>query len=165
MARPLEPGSTDGQSTARGKSWVVMIPIVFLLMGLWICLEAMQLPLGSVRMPAAGFFPLLLGVMLSLLSLVLFASGLLTDPLGSSEVMSPRPEIVMLIGAIFASAWLFERAGYLLTMIVFLVVVLKTLGQLRWITSVALAGLGSIASYLLFDRVLMIALPSGILPF
>jgi putative tricarboxylic transport membrane protein len=165
MALHLEPVATDGQPTVWEKMRAVLVSIAFLLVGLWICFEAMQLPLGSFRMPAAGFFPLLLGVTLSVLALVLLAVGLTTRPLRAGEGTSPRAEILILIGAIFASAWLFERAGFLLTMMVFLVVVLKALGQLRWITSLALALLGSIASYLLFDRVLMIALPSGILPF
>jgi putative tricarboxylic transport membrane protein len=165
MALYLEPVATDGPPTAWGKIRAVLLPLVFLLVGLWICLEAMQLPFGSFRMPAAGFFPLLLGVTLSLLSLVLLAIDLLTEPSGSGAVMSPRPEILMLIGALFASAWLFERVGFLLTMMAFLVVVLKTLGQLRWTTALALALVGSIASYLVFDRVLLITLPSGILPF
>jgi hypothetical protein len=165
MARHLEPLATDGQPMAWGKVRAVLVPVVFLLIGLWICLQAGQLPFGSFRMPAAGFFPLLLGVTLSVLSLILLAIGLFTAPLGTREALLPRPEIGILIGAIFASAWLFERVGYLLTMVVFLVVVLKTLGQLRWMTALALGLLGSISSYLLFGRVLLIALPSGILPF
>jgi putative tricarboxylic transport membrane protein len=165
MARYPESVAIDGQPLAWGKTRVVLAPGIFLLMGLWICLETRQLPLGSFRMPEAGFFPLLLGITLSVLALILLAVNLVTVSPGSGEALAPRPEILVLIGSLFASAWLFERGGYLLTMTVFLVIVLKTLAQVRWMNAVALALLGSIVSYLLFDRILMIALPSGILPF
>jgi hypothetical protein len=61
--------------------------------------------------------------------------------------------------------WLFERAGYLLTMALFLGATMKLLAKTRLPAAVIIALMGSVASYLLFDRVLMIALPSGILPF
>ena len=63
------------------------------------------------------------------------------------------------------AAWLFERAGYLPTMVLFLGVILKVLAKRAWGITVLLALVGSIAAYVLFGRVLMIGLPSGILPF
>jgi hypothetical protein len=141
------------------------VPVVFLVVGLWMCLEALQLPFGSVRMPGPGFFPLLLGLTFSLLALVLLGAELLADPKVPIGNVAPAPAVLSLIGAIFAAAWLFERAGFLLTMFLFLMVVLKALGQVRWPTAVAVALLGSVCAYLLFDRLLMITLPSGSLPF
>lgn len=116
-------------------------------------------------MPGAGFFPLLLGVTLGLLALVLLAMNLYGDPGSVAQVTRSRPEILYLIGTMFASVWLFERAGYLLTMALFLGVTMKLLAKTRSPVAVIIALMGSVASYLLFDRVLMIALPSGILPF
>jgi hypothetical protein len=84
---------------------------------------------------------------------------------GATAVGPTRPAILYLIGAMFASVWLFERAGYLLTMAIFLGMVLKALGKTGWTVAVAVALIGSIASYLLFGHILMIALPAGILPF
>jgi putative tricarboxylic transport membrane protein len=142
-----------------------LVPIGFLLISVWICLEAMQVPFGSFRMPSAGFFPLLLGLTLGLLSLILLAMNLYGGPGGVARVTPSRPEILYLIGTMFASVWLFERAGYLLTMALFLGVTMKLLAKTRLPAAVIIALMGSVASYLLFDRVLMIALPSGILPF
>ena len=67
--------------------------------------------------------------------------------------------------AMGVAAWLFERAGYLPTMVLFLGVILKVLAKRAWGITVLLALVGSIAAYVLFGRVLMIGLPSGILPF
>jgi hypothetical protein len=132
---------------------------------MWICLEALQVPFGSFRMPGAGFFPLLLGATLGVLALVLFGVQVLGDTQAVTQVRPARAEVLYLMGAIFAAAWLFERAGYVLTMVLFLGVVLKVLGKLGWVTTVVLALVGSLAAYVLFGRVLMIALPSGLLPF
>jgi predicted branched-subunit amino acid permease len=84
---------------------------------------------------------------------------------GAIQIEPIRAEIFYLIGAMFAAVWLFERAGYLLTMALFLGVTMKMLGKTGTAVAVAAALLGSIASYLLFGHVLMIALPAGILPF
>jgi hypothetical protein len=132
---------------------------------MWICLEALQVPFGSFRMPGAGFFPLLLGATLGVLALVLFGVQVLGDTQAVTQVRPARAEVLYLMGAIFAAAWLFERAGYVLTMVLFLGVVLKVLGKLGWVTTVVLALVGSLVAYVLFGRVLMIALPSGLLPF
>jgi putative tricarboxylic transport membrane protein len=115
-------------------------------------------------MPGAGFFPLLLGITLSVLSLVLLSIDLLGDAAATTLAVPVRAEVFYLIGAIFASVWLFDRAGFALTMVLFLGIVLKVLGKLGWTTTVVLALVGSLVAYVVFGRVLMIALPSGILP-
>jgi hypothetical protein len=66
------------------------------------------------------------------------------------------------VGAIFAAVWLFERAGYVLTMVLFLGVVLKVLGKLSWVTTIGLALAGSLAAYVVF-RAYPSRLFSGIL--
>ena len=139
--------------------------VVFVLLGGWICLEALQVPFGSFRMPGAGFFPLLIGLTLSVLSLVFLGMQLLGNTTAVPQVLPARAEVCYLVVAIFAAVWLFERAGYVLTMVLFLGVMLKVLGKLGWATTIGLALAGSLAAYMVFSRVLMIALPSGPLPF
>jgi putative tricarboxylic transport membrane protein len=148
-----------------GEVKVWSVAVVFLFVSLWIGLEALQVPFGSFRMPGAGFFPLLLGVLLGILALALLGMSLLGGADGAIRVGATRPEILSLIGTMFASVWLFERAGYLLTMALFLGVTMKGLGKTGWTVAVVVALIGSAASYLLFGHVLMIALPAGILPF
>jgi hypothetical protein len=116
-------------------------------------------------MPGAGFFPLLLGILLSLLALSLLGMHLFGARNDVQSVLPARPEAFWLMAAMGAAAWLFERAGYLPTMVLFLGVILKVLARRGWVVTVLLAVLGSIAAYVLFGRVLMIGLPSGILPF
>jgi putative tricarboxylic transport membrane protein len=165
MALQVERQLGDRRQSMWARVNVALVPAVFFFISLWICLEAIQVPFGSFRMPGAGFFPLLLGVTLGLLSLVFLAMGFFGDAAGVTQVTPSRPEILYLIGTMFISVWLFERAGYLLTMALFLGVTMKLLAKTQVIVAVIIALMGSVASYLLFDHVLMIVLPAGILPF
>lgn len=142
-----------------------LAPVFFLGLSLWICLGARQVPFGSIRMPGAGFFPLLLGMSLGLLSLILLATILVGNAATANREATPHREILALIGTMFASAWLFERAGFLLTMGLFVGVTVQVLARTPWALTLVIALIGSIASYLLFDRVLMISLPAGVLSF
>ena len=137
----------------------------FLLLGAWICLEAVQVPFGSLRMPGAGFFPLLLGLMLSVLAVILLGMAWLSPEVGATRVRPERPEVVYLVASVVASVWLFERLGFLLTMALFLAVAMRTSGKIGSMRAVVLAVAGSGASYWVFGRLLQINLPAGVLPF
>lgn len=150
---------------AREKAKASFVAVVFLLAGAWICFEGLRVPVGTFRMPGAGFFPLLLGMALSVFSIVLLGMSLVSPGRGSTKVWPERPEVLYLMGSVGAAAALFERAGFLLTMALFLVIAMRVLGKLRWVTAIVLALVGSVASYVVFGRVLLVALPSGLLPF
>jgi Tripartite tricarboxylate transporter TctB family len=139
---------TVANRRARRKAGVVAL--VFLLLGGWISVESLQLPFGSFRMPGAGFFPLLLGITLSGLALLLLIVQLLGEGEAEPHILPARTEVLSLMAALCAAAWLFERAGYLLTMVLFLSVVLKMLARLGWLAAGILALTGSLATYLLF---------------
>jgi len=141
------------------------VAVVFLLVGAWICVEALQVPFGSVRMPGAGFFPLLLGVTLGLLSIVLLGMSLLPPAGEPTRLWPEQPEVLYLSGSLVGAVVLFERVGFLLTMALFAAVAMKVLGRMSWVTAIGLGLVGSVAAYVVFSRVLLIALPSGILPF
>lgn len=142
------------------------VAVAFLLLGAFICVEALQVPFGSFRMPGAGFFPLLLGLALAVFSIILLGMTLASPAGGAATHVWPeRPEVVYLVGSLLASVWLFERAGFLLTMTLFLGVAMRVLGKLTWLSAFVLALVGSVAAYVVFSRGLLIALPSGILPY
>jgi putative tricarboxylic transport membrane protein len=141
------------------------VPVVFLLLSAWICFEALQVPFGGIRMPGAGFFPLLLGLALGLLAIILLTTSLLNPADRPTRVWPERPEVLYLMGSLLVAVVLFERAGFLLAMALFLTVSLRVLGKVRWVTAVPVAVAGSAVAYFAFSRGLLIALPSGVLPF
>lgn len=153
------------RNVSRERIKAAAVAVVFLLLSAWICFEALQVPLGSFRMPGAGFFPLFLGLTLGGLSVMLLAQSLVGPASGSMRVWPEQPEVLYLVGSIVAAVWLFERAGFLITMVLFAGVAMKVLGKMSWATAVSLAVIGGLAAWFVFGRVLLIALPSGILPF
>jgi putative tricarboxylic transport membrane protein len=142
-----------------------LAPAVFLLVALWVCFEALQVPLGTFRMPGAGFFPLALGLALGLCSVLLLALSLASPAFGATEGWPERRDVFYLAGTIIAAVWLFERAGFVLTMSLFLAATTRVLGRLSWRTAIVVALIGSTVAYVVFGRLLVIALPSGVLPF
>ena len=150
---------------ARGRLKASVVAAVFLLTGVWICMEALQVPFGSLRMPGAGFFPLVLGVTLSALAVILFAVEWAGREVGSTRVWPDTPDVLYVTGILVLAAWLFERVGFLIAMGVFLAVAIKVLGRGRWWTALATAVIGSVTSYWVFVRLLQISLPGGILGF
>jgi putative tricarboxylic transport membrane protein len=140
------------------------VPALFLTLALWISVEALQVPLGTFRMPGAGFFPLALGLTLAALAMMLLAVNFLSPGASQTDAWPERREVLYLIASVVAGAWLFERVGFLLTMAAFLALTMRVLGRISWVTAVVLALVGSVAAYIVFGRVLLIALPSGILP-
>jgi putative tricarboxylic transport membrane protein len=150
---------------ARGRLKSSVVAAVFLLTGVWICLEALQVPFGSLRMPGAGFFPMVLGVALSALAVMLFGLGWTSREGNTERVWPDTPDVLYVTAILILSAWLFERAGFLISMAVFLVVSIKVLGRGRWLPVLATAVIGSVVSYWVFVRLLQISLPSGILGF
>ena len=150
---------------ARERVKASVVAAVFLLAGVWICFEALQVPVGGLRMPGAGFFPLVLGVTLSALAIILFGTEWVSREAGSTRIWPDRPEVLYVMGILVLAVWLFERAGFLLAMGVFLVVSIKVLGRGRWRTVLVTAVIGSVTSYWVFVRLLQISLPSGILGF
>jgi hypothetical protein len=149
----------------RAKATASIVAVIFLLLAAFICFEALLVPVGSVRMPGAGFFPLVLGITLGALSVVLLGMSVLGRAGESMRVWPEHPEVLYLVGSVIAAVGLFERAGFVLTMALFLGVAMRVLGTRSWATVVTLALVGSIGAYVVFGRVLLIALPSGVLPF
>jgi len=116
-------------------------------------------------MPGAGFFPLGLGLALGTFAVMLLGMNLLSPSAAATDAWPERREGFYLVASVVATVWLFERAGFLLTMTLFLALTTRVLGKINWPTAVGLALVGSVAAYVVFGRVLLIALPSGFLPF
>jgi Tripartite tricarboxylate transporter TctB family len=141
-----------------------IVPLGFLLLAAWISHESLQMPLGTLHMPGAGFFPLVLGLLLGLLALLLSAVERLAAASDDTGAPTDWRGAICLGASVLAAAWLFERTGFLVTMAAFLTVTTAVLGGIGWWRSAVMAVVGSAIAWVVFVRVLKIALPSGIMP-
>ena len=139
--------------------------IVLFLFGGIIALLSLQLPLGSLRAPGSGFFPLVLGLILMGLAachvVQLHLSG--RKPTGPEE---GRPggstrRVLRFMGAVAIATALLEPLGYPLVSFLLMLALLQGLGIRRWHVSGLIAILTAGASYILFVQWLNIPLPKG----
>ena len=123
---------------------------------------ALRLGLGKIVEPEPGFFPFLSGVTLTALSLFLVFQALISRRAGArTRGKLWRPAAIVMGLVIYVL--IFDMAGYILATIILSVIVLRVMvPQTRWVFAVVSLIL-AVGSYLLFDRLLGVLLPNGIL--
>jgi putative tricarboxylic transport membrane protein len=121
-----------------------------------------KLNVGKVSEPQPGFFPFWGGVVLAVLSFILFIQAWTGRSKGAVPFGAIWRPMIMVIGLIAYVAVL-NTVGYLIATLVLSVVLLRVLETKKW----WVLGLASLCiasgSYILFDRLLNVSLPVGIL--
>lgn len=140
--------------------------LLCLIVGLAFVAGGVRMGLGPLDAPGSGFFPTMIGGILSALSLALLTA----TALGKMQVMEPRPfwkepngwvkVSLVVLSLIFYMAAL-EYLGYIATTIVFILFLLRFVGKKSWGISLAMALLVSLGSYALFKMALGVYLPRG----
>jgi len=144
---------------------------VWLLAGLFITIMSLSsLKIGTVRNPGPGFFPLIVGMVLTFLSLMILLRAIFTkteENRNISELWANLnwPKMFYAIGILVIYPIVLEIVGFLLT--TFLVLTLLCIGiePKKWGLGIGLSFVSSACSYLLFDRILQVQLPRGFLGF
>ena len=140
--------------------------LVFLFGGITMLLS-LKLPLGTLRAPGSGFFPLLLGLILMglaachILQLSLATRKLATGPEGQRGPAGSAQRVLLFMGAVGIATALLDPLGYLLVSFLLMLALLHLLGMRGWQVSLVIAVVTAGASYILFVRWLQIPLPVG----
>ena len=125
-------------------------------------LGAMRLHVGKVSEPQPGFFPFCGGVVLAFLSGIILFQGLSGRSKGGEAFGQLWRPIIMIVGLVVYVA-LLDSLGYIISTIVLSIILLRVLGTTRWGVLATAALLIAFGSYILFDRLLGVTLPGGIL--
>lgn len=142
---------------------------LFFLAGLGICLYSMHYKLGTLAAPASGLMPFLSGAVICLLAGIGFVQGTLRRLGGEGW----RPILrgvawgrgLLTLVALLGFLLLLKPLGFLLTTLLFVGVLLRTILPQRWPVVVAVSVLTAALSYLLFEVWLRAQLPAGPLGF
>ena len=139
--------------------------IFFLFFSFLVCYEALYLPLGSFRKPGAGFFPLFLGIILALLSLVflLISTFKKNDRIGPLSTPKVKKRVPLTLGVLILYGVLFPLLGYLLSTCFLVYYFLIMAYPKRWWFCAILSVMISVFFYFGFQTMLRIHLPEGIL--
>lgn len=119
---------------------------------------------GNFSRPGPGLFPLLLGVLLILFSVISFFTSNPEKVPKVSGVLIPR-SVLYVIGILFGYRFSLPILGYSLSTLLLFIILLKIVGGQKWFVTMAWSLFITITSGLLFIRWLDVPFPKGILPF
>jgi putative tricarboxylic transport membrane protein len=129
-------------------------------------IETGKLPIGNLHSPQAGFFPLMIGLLLGIFSVVLLVQSLKEkrgETTSAPASTGRQKRILFTLGALFFVALFFERLGYLISTFLLIGFLLAAVSRQKAWVVITTAFLSSVISYLLFGVVLQTQLPAGIL--
>ena len=136
--------------------------IFLFLLGIGAIIGAIRLNVGSPTEPQPGFFPFIGGLILVVFSTILFLQGRLgrnKEQVVFGEMGRPALLLVVMILLVLS----LDRLGYVMGTFIASFLILRILSVKSWraliITSLCL----SIGTYVLFDRLLGVDLPVGLL--
>ena len=151
---------------SRSKGYIVVGAIGICLSVLYLAVS-FQMPMGRLRQPGAGVFPVISGFLLLLGSVSALWEGLKTRKIESVELPagSDLRRLLVLVGGILGYLVLLPILGQLISSTIFCFVLIRVLSSLSiWrvaLYALVMAG----AAYLLFVRFLMLPMPAGIFAF
>jgi len=157
-------GDAESKGTLKGDRISSFFGLSF---GIFITLKSVGLGVGGIHQPGPGFFPLLDGILLAVLSAVVLFRSLFTEvrptaSLPRGEKDKPRRVVYVLLG-FFAYASIFEWLGFLISTFVLVIFLFSLLESKQWWITLVTAGLISSSAYVIFSVLLKSGLPKGIL--
>jgi hypothetical protein len=123
---------------------------------------AIQLHVGSPTEPQPGFFPFLGGLSLIVFSTIIFFKGWVgkgQKKVAFGEVGRPALLLVVMIALVAV----LDRVGYIIGTFIASGLILRILNVKSWRTLILTSLCLSIGTYILFDKLMGIELPMGIL--
>ena len=142
--------------------------VFWFLFGAAAFMGARELGLGTAQEPGPGFLAAIAGAFVALMALIVFIQSLRSDPASRVRLADLFAEVnwhrALLICVItLAFILVFEKLGFFLSSLILLIVVMRGVEGLAWRTAVLIPLAAVISTWLLFHKVLGIALPAGIL--
>jgi len=140
--------------------------VFFVVLGIASALGSWRLELGTFKTPGAGLVPFLISVILIILSIIVVIT--------SHEIRRSFQEvlniwsgvdikkIVLVLVYLLGYAFCLEKIGYITTTLIFFLILLKTVGSLKWRVVIITSVLAVSLSYVMFVVFLKVQLPSGI---
>lgn len=146
--------------------------LFWLAISISVCLQAVQIDIGTFGYPGPGFFPFLSGVILGTLSIILVIKSTLMQKaevrLTNSWKGMEWSKIVLLLTSLFMYAILLPILGYLITtfgLMAFMYDIKFGSGMRRIWIKLASAFITVLVTYFAFSIWLGVPLPKGIFPF
>ncbi len=149
--------------------------LVFIALGIFVTLYShYSLKLGILITPGAGFLPFLCGLALIVLGIVwriqtmIFKSparvkysGVPSAEVKAAPLRASRIKLCLAFLATVIYAFLFERIGFFLSTVLFMLGWQMVVERQRWLKAIIITILCAVAMYTLFKLLLRVELPSN----
>lgn len=137
--------------------------LIFLAAGIYGFILSLRLPMGRWNEPGAGIFPLMLSILLCISGALMFVAGkgkMISDWRAIIKQQWTPFQVVMLTGGfIFA----LNPLGYIVTSSLYIFLLLFWVSRYKLWIAMGLAIVAGIGSWYIFQKLLAVPLPSGIL--
>jgi putative tricarboxylic transport membrane protein len=140
--------------------------IIFLILALIVIWQSFLVPVGRLSKPAPGFLPLLVGILLALLSIVLWIEAGLRKPspeqvhflTGEGQWLSA----FLAVASLLAYALLIDFLGFIICALLILFFLFWFVGKQKWWAAFIETVLVTLVSHLIFKVALNVQLPRGL---
>lgn len=124
----------------------------------------LNLGLGSMDLPAAGFMPFVSSTILTVSSAVWLISSLGKDP-HQLPFWEGRGWLKPTLATVFmlAYAWSIDKVGYLLATLAFMLVWQFVIEREKWLKGAIISVVTTVVLWYLFSKLLAVPLPTGML--
>ena len=140
----------------------VFVSLFLICVGIGVATRAIGLKVGTALDPQPGFFPFLSGATLAILSVILLLKAWTGRSVGIQAFGSIGRPAVIILGLVVYVV-IFEWVGYVIGTTLLSAIMLWASDAKRWRLVVLVSLTVAIATHILFDRVLSVPLPNGIL--
>lgn len=143
--------------------------LLLIMLGVYVTFYSFTtLEIGTAMRPGSGFFTLVCGLGITILSLLWLISGMRQKPTEETDAFrfwEKGQWIKPLLGicSIILYALMMERLGYILSTALFLAIWEIVVERMKPITTIIFVILGTAGMYVLFEVLLSVPLPNGLL--
>ncbi len=131
-----------------------------LLVGMFFVWQSASLKFGSIEQPGPGFFPMVLGLVLSALASVIALSRW-RQPADGEAITFGHRDVWLAFVALIALPILFERLGASATLGLFMAALLVLIGRVSPLIAIAASAAAMLAVWGFFQVLLGVRLPPG----
>ncbi len=128
--------------------------------------QSMMVPMGNIRQPGPGFLPFWVGVILALLSGVLWFEASFrkpaAEPVRFFSGEGKWPYVIAAGIALLIYTFLLEPLGFIISTFLLLIFLLRVIGKQKWWVGITGSILVTFFTHLIFKVALKVQLPRGL---
>ena len=149
-----------------------ILALLWVLLGMTIAVWSATFPFGNLEDPGPAYFPTALGLIIVAMGVLLLLRGQKTKEADALRALDPPVShraavrrVVLYLGGMTFSAVLLEVLGFVLTMFLMILFMMRTIAPQKWKTALFYSLISALGSLFVFRILLKTQLPGGFLGF